>query len=263
MKFENKKNNSLKILVIMALIVFIASGFWTNQAQNSTSTLETGFPGCPENSLCAKKIGEKRLLFLSYLKKYQDGIISIDALNLELQNKELFPITLKTEEKNIFNAELIRFTGPCKNEKVKSYQSEFFSSKDFSSTQLKYHFKLPKIFLQSDSSLSTAIGFSMDFEKPILVSSFSEGKINHFDFYFIKEDEGMYYYLKISGDGQFSIVDSPYKKFRIDPGLTKSNSTPCKTPNSEIHGACYSLYNTTEKKYQTFLIEQSCQHSVQ
>lgn len=216
------------------------------------------FPGCPDNSFCQKETGVVRKKWLDDIDLFSKDKISAEKFNSIIQKEYGLPIPGWAQEEASISPRIIMWDSPCKQhrkESTKFYISEIFR-KNLKSDELK---SLPNLYF------AKAIG--LDDNKKIYSVTIPRGDAPYFikdgKFYFLREDEGKYYGLLISRDGDLKVAkvetisETPKEgicfKEQIDYFLRESPA-----PNFYQGYYCKDVWDKDEKKYKTLLLGWSC-----
>jgi hypothetical protein len=228
---------------------------------NSFGALEFSkieFAGCPENSYCQKETGIVRTQWLNELEKFSKNKLSETQFNNFLQSNYGLPISNWAAEEASVLPRIMMWDSPCqqhKKEASRFYISDFFR-KNLKESELKEF---------SNLYFPKAIGLDKN-KKPFTIV-IPRGEIPTYienDFlYFLREDEGNYYGLKINREGTIKIsklekIIEPIKEavclkeqvdlfFRISP-----------SPSFYSGYICKDIWDRTSKIYKTMLFGWSC-----
>ena len=228
---------------------------------NSMAALEYSkieHAGCPENAYCQKVTGEIRQNWLNLLDDFKVGKITETKLNADLQKAYGLPISnWAAEEANVL-PRIIMWDSPCpqhKKEASRFYISEIFR-KNLKSSEIKDYTTL---------YFHRAIG--VDSNKKVFSVTIPRGEtplfIENGDFYFLREDEGKYYGLNVSRDGDLKVTkiqtikETPKEavclKEQVDLFYREAPS-----PTFYQGYACKDIWDKSTKSYKTMLFGWSC-----
>ena len=236
--------------VILALI--------SNKSFAALEYSKIEFPGCPESAYCLKATGKIRQKWIDELDKFGKDKISESQFNNFLQNSNGLPIANWAAEEAGVLPRIMMWDSPCKQHKKeasKFYISEFFR-KNLKADELKEY---------STLYFSKAIG--VDLNKKVFSMTIPRGDtptfIENGFYYFLREDDGKYYGLRINQDGLLkvskveTIKETPKEavclKEQVDLFFREAPS-----PTFYQGYTCKEIWDKTSKTYRTMLFGWSC-----
>lgn len=214
--------------------------------------------GCPENAYCQKETGLIRKKWLEDLEEFNKGKLSEEKFNNNLQKENGIPISGWAQEEASILPKVMMWDSPCKQhrkETTKYYISEVFR-KNLLLNELK-----------SFSNLYFAKAFALGADKKVFNYTIPRGDaplfIKNDSLYFLREEEGKYYGLLISKNGNLKVThvesnaEMPKEgicfKEQIDAFLREAPA-----PNFYQGYYCKDIWDKDEKKYRTMLFGWSC-----
>ncbi len=241
------------MLRLAFLFIFISSN-----AHAALLYSKIEYPGCPENSFCQKNTGEVRQKWIDNLDLFSRGKISESALNSTLQNNQGMPIGSWAFEEASVLPNIMMWDSPCpqhRKEASKFYISDIFR-KNLKTSELK---DIQSLYF------SKAYGITND--KKIFSVVFPRGETPLFSengkYYFLQEEEGKYYGLLVSPDGDLRITsvqstkdfvrDAVCVKEQVDLFLREAPS-----PTFYKGYVCKEVWDKTQKTYRPMLFGWSC-----
>ncbi|MBC7427320.1 MAG: hypothetical protein H7336_01830 [Bacteriovorax sp.] len=244
---------------MLKLFISFAFYFATTVASNAAleySKIES--PGCPENAYCQKATGIVRQQWLDELEKFGKNKISESDFNKILQNSNGVPIANWAAEEAGVLPRIIMWDSPCKqhkNEASKFYISEVFR-KNLLSSELK---ELSTLYF------SKAVG--VDSNKKIFTMTVPRGDTPTFSengyFYYLREDNGKYYGLRISKEGLIKVSKVEVIKETVKEAVCLKEQVDVfmrEAPSPTFYQGytCKDIWDKTSKSYKPMLFGWSC-----
>jgi hypothetical protein len=212
------------------------------------------FPGCPENSICKKETGVNRSEWLLILKKLEQNKITEKIANQFLLQSNGFPIPMWASEEAIKKPFTVLWDSPCKQHKIlnnKTYIAISFIKKLLPKNNILFH--SPAI-LNDDKKIPHPL-MVIRGDAPLYIINDS--------LYYTQDDDGHYYGLLISPQGNISITktisDSHFpREVSCSKEQVEMFSREIPSPNFFQGYYCKEIWNTKTKYYQSILIGWSC-----
>jgi hypothetical protein len=224
-------------------------------------------PGCPENTICSKLMGEKLTSFKKLISKLRDSKIKdkIKSLNKFLKTKGL-PIKFLSLKKSFEHFAPIMWNSSCSNhgatktDKVVVFASQAFSTGTKGS---KVNFKLGnKIHSIEHGELATLdrvdiLGSNKSYYLPHLDRPLF---FNGDELVVIKNSDDFYYGLAVSSNGSWRVIDhiQGVKKFYRDRQEIKCPKDLKYTKKFFQGRFCQKVYDLKSKKYKVVSLPWSC-----
>lgn len=213
-------------------------------------------PGCPENSHCSKELGIKRDAFISEVKKI--NIESEDKINSRLIKNTQYPITVwSIEDQKTNNLPVIFWNSPCKQHNPPNQKiliAEIFM-KDLSRISAKNQDNIifNKIFYFENKKWNYA--FAPRGDAPLMI-------VNN-KFYYIREEEGNYFGLLVSKNGELSITKTKQvsqfpKELECKKEMIEEFYKEAPTLNFFKGQFCKEIWNQDKKIYEPIMLGWSC-----
>lgn len=215
-------------------------------------------PGCPESAYCQKATGIVRQQWLDQLENFGKNKISEAEFNKYIQNSYGIPIANWAAEEAGVLPRIMMWDSPCKQHKKEAsrfYISEIFR-KNLYASELKDFNTL---------YFSKAIG--VDSNKKVFSMTVPRGDtptfIDNGFYYFLREDEGKYYGLRINREGSIKVSkvevinelpkEAVCLKEQVDQFLREAPS-----PTFYQGYSCKNIWDKSSKTYKTILFGWSC-----
>lgn len=212
-------------------------------------------PGCPANSYCSKKAGEKRKLWLDLLTKPKKKKSSHRKKIEQFRKNYGIPLKVWATKSSLTNQDLIYWKSPCKhhNQKDNEIYIALIQTKDF---------------LQIDhKGLLIESAYLMKTEEQIEVYKIPRGErpylIKNDSIILLREEEGHYYALQISAKGRIKIIDTPDVKIQPEEVTCPSKLrqyAKLHEKHQDIYREyfCNAIWNSKLNKKQVMLFKWSC-----
>jgi len=212
--------------------------------------------GCPENSHCSKTIGLKRSQWISELKKINQD--SENSINARIKKSSLYPVSVWTNDDNKNNNDkIISWTSPCKQHNPpnpKILIAEIFIP-DLSEKTVKKSENIifNKIFYNEKNKYK--FSYAPRGDAPLMII---DGK-----FYYIREEDGNYFGMLLSRDGDISIVKTKNvslfpKEVECKKEMIEEFYKEAPTLTFFKGQVCKEIWNENKKAYDTIMIGWSC-----
>ena len=228
---------------------------------NTNAALEYSkveYPGCPENSYCQKATGEVRQKWLDQLEKFSTDKISENEFNRFIQETNGIPIANWAAEEAGVLPRIMMWDSPCKQHKKEA--SRFYISEIF-----RKNLKQDELKEFQTLYFSKTIGFETG--KKIFSMTIPRGDtptfIDNGYFYFLREEDGKYYGLRINREGSIRvskvevIKETPKEavclKEQVDQFYREAPS-----PTFYQGYTCKDIWDKSSKTYKTMLFGWSC-----
>lgn len=235
--------------------------FFSLMSSSSFAALEYSkleYPGCPENAYCQKATGEVRQKWIDELDKFGKDKISETEFNRFLQNSYGVPIANWAAEEAGVLPRIMMWDSPCKQHKKEA--SRFYISEIF-----RKNLKAEEIKEFNTLYFSKAIG--VDAKKIPFSMTVPRGDtplfIDNGFYYYLREDDGKYYGLRINREGDLKvskvevIKETPKEavclKEQVDQFYREAPS-----PTFYQGYNCKDIWDKTSKSYKTLLFGWSC-----
>ncbi|MBC7712610.1 MAG: hypothetical protein H7177_04700 [Rhizobacter sp.] len=243
------------------LRLLISSAFFLTMSASTFAALEYNkieFPGCPENAYCQKETGVVRQQWLEELDKFGKNKISESDFNKFLQNNFGVPIANWAAEEAGVLPRIMMWDSPCKQHKKeasKFYISEVFR-KNLMSSELKDFTTL---------YFSKAVG--VDANKKIFTMIVPRGDTPTFSengyYYYLREDDGKYYGLRINREGQIKISKVETIKETVKEAVCLKEQVDVfvrEAPSPTFYQGytCKDIWDKSTKSYRPMLFGWSC-----
>lgn len=243
----------LHICFIISLLTILSANVFAALEYNKTE-----YTGCPESAYCQKATGEVREKWLEQLDSFGKNKISESEFNKYIQNTHGIPIANWAAEEAGILPRIMMWDSPCKQHKKEA--SKFYISEIF-----RKNLFLSEIKEYSTLYFSKAIG--IDSNKKIFTMTVPRGDtptfIDNGYYYFLREDEGKYYGLRINREGALKvskvevIKEMPKEavclKEQVDQFLREAPS-----PTFYQGYSCKDIWDKNSKTYKTMLFGWSC-----
>jgi len=216
------------------------------------------FAGCPENAFCQKNTGEVRQKWLDQLALFYTGKLSENAFNEWLQKNQGVPFPIWALEEASVLPNIMLWDSPCaqhRKEASKFYIGDIFR-KNIKENEIKEF-----------QSLFFAKAYGVTPDKKVYSVTIPRSEVPLFSengkLYFLEEDEGNYYglYISINGDIKISGVHSVKEtakesvclKEQVDQFLREAPS-----PTFYKGYTCKDIWDKSLKAYRPMLFGWSC-----
>lgn len=242
----------------MSILHFLTLHFFLNFNLQALEYSKIEFVGCPENSFCKKETGENRKKWLDQLKSFTQGELSEQKLNAFIQAEYGLPISGWAQEETSLLPNVIMWDSPCSQHRSpvnKYYISDVFR-KNLKLDELK---ELPSLIFTK--------AIVLDHGKNPNTFLFPRGEVPQFikdgSFYFLREEEGLFYGLLIDREGRLKVT-------KKDVSHTPPKEVPCPKefvaefvrlapgPNFYLGQICKDVWDTKTKDYKTVILGWSC-----
>jgi hypothetical protein len=231
---------------------FLFLHFITRATANQITKID--FPGCPENALCPKETGAHRLEWLDILTKFEQKKLSEKEVNKQIQLKLGLPIPLWATEEATKKPLAMLWNSPCKQHNIptnKTYIAVTFLKNLLPKNNILFH--SPAILLDIQNRPHSIMVLRGD--APLFIVNDS--------LYYTQDDEGHFYGLLVSPQGQLSIskvlFDSHYpREITCSKEQIEMFNRETPSPNFFQGYYCKEIWNTKSKTYQSLLVGWSC-----
>lgn len=210
-------------------------------------------PGCPDESICSKETGIKASIWKENLRNYLQNHLSEKELNNILTQKEAFPVNIWADAEAIkSNLNLALWRSPCKQHQDKN------NPIDIGEIYLKSIKNIPHIIyskiIYNNTKEIKAIALPRG-DAPIAIFN------DHF--YYTKDDDGLFYGLLISQNGELKISKTKsIKKYPREVSCPKEMSELFlkEAPSLNFYKGsfCKEIWNNDKNAYETILVGWSC-----
>jgi len=251
----NKYNFTMKITILFYLATFSSPSY----SINSLHIIDHLYPGCPTNSTCTKKLGQKRLLFNTQIKK---GLYAKakKRIPFEIWVNVKDEISQVTHGKRPWDSQAISWDSSCQRHHTK-----------------KYNYEIGQITVKSPQKLADTINSDPHFylertytllkdkilKYPIPVAEIPQF-IQRERLHFTRQDENIYYGLTVDKNSALDIV-SIQKETHLPRDVTcpKKLTQLFLEETAKMSGLyadhfCKAIWDRTQKKYRTFLFGWTC-----
>lgn len=237
----------------LALIIFI---FCSNTFALEYSKIE--YEGCPENAYCKKETGLTRKKWIEDLRSYKNGKISEQKINANLKNEYGLPISAWAQENGSLSPNILMWDSPCKqhqNANNKFYIAEIFK-KNLKPEEIKdsnsIYFSRAVLLDQNNKPYSYIIPRG---DAPLFIKDSQ--------LYFLREEEGIFYGLLISRDGQLKLVKNESSPEAPKEAVCSKEQVAlflreAPSPNFYQGQFCKDIWDVTLKTYRRVLLGWSC-----
>ena len=215
------------------------------------------YAGCPENAFCQKATGVVRQQWLDELEKFGKDKISADQFNAFLQKNYGVPVATWAAEEAGVLPRIMMWDSPCKQHKKEA--SRFYIAEIFVKSLKESEIKdFSTLYFTKSIGIENKKPFSMNIPRGDTPLFIENGY-----YYFLREDEGKYYGLKVNQDGMMKVTnvetikETPKESVCLKEQVDLFHRT---APSPTFYQAynCKDIWDKTSKSYKTMLFGWSC-----
>jgi hypothetical protein len=236
----------------------------------SIEDFEHEFKGCPENSECDQVMGHmlsRWKLLVSKLKNITDSSKNAQALEL-FRAKYGIPAEFYTTQKSVQGFRPALYNSPCKNHNPKDPKLKILRGISF----IKSISSEKAIIWRDQSQIELPLQNNM-IPQPVKVY-FDQGAVTYQlplndqplfiknkELYILREEDGLYYALKVSPDGEWKVVNLDMTQLSVWENKREEITCPkdeAKSPDEFTVQFCKSVWDVDSKKTVPVKIQQGC-----
>jgi hypothetical protein len=261
------------LMIFFSLSLFGQPGQVIKEAlpPKTIEDFEHQFKGCLENSHCDEIMGKQLSTWKHFLSELRNQTVSSKEKHQRLddfRSKNGIPVEFYTTEKSQLGFKPLLFHSACKNhnpEKGVKIQRGLSFIKSISQEK--------GVLWRDQTQIEVPVGEI--FHPQMVTVFFDEKKINYLiplddqplyvkdkSLYLLKEDQEVFYVLKISPEGEWRIIDTNLNQVTQWSEKRKVIECPKSLPqtNREIfqNDVCHEIWNEDQKKLIPVIMQRGC-----